>query len=153
VRCYVAEAVGTAILVLVGPGAAMVAAATHAFGHAGVALAFGLVVALLVAALGTTSGAHLNPAVTLAFWSARRFPARAVAPYVLAQCAGAVAASLALRWILGPVGRLGAVSGVDTSAADAPAADAPLPARGKPVKRAGTVPASPPSRARRRHGG
>ncbi len=108
VRCYVAEFVGTAILVLVGPGAAMVAASTHAFGQTGVALAFGLVVTMLVAAFGTTSGAHVNPAVTVAFWSVRRFPGRAVLPYVAAQCAGAVAASLALRWLLGPVGRLGA---------------------------------------------
>ena len=99
---------GTAVLVLVGPGAAMVSAATHAFGHTGVALAFGLVVTVLVAALGTTSGAHLNPAVTLAFWSVRRFPGREVLPYVAAQCGGAVAASLALRWLLGPVGGLGA---------------------------------------------
>lgn len=109
-RCYLAEGVGTAILVLVGPGAAMVAARTHAFGHAGVALAFGLVVTLLVAAFGATSGAHLNPAVTLAFWSAGRFPGRAVAPYVAAQCAGAAAAALALRWLLGPVGGLGATA-------------------------------------------
>ena len=108
-RCYVAEFVGTAILVLVGPGAAMVAASTHAFGHIGVALAFGLVVTMLLAAtFGTTSGAHVNPAVTLAFWSVRRFPGRAVVPYVAAQCAGAMAASLALRWLLGPVGGLGA---------------------------------------------
>lgn len=108
VRCYLAEFIGTGILVLVGPGAAMVAASTHAFGHAGVALAFGLVVTLLVAAFGMTSGAHVNPAVTLAFWSVRRFPGPAVLPYVAAQCAGAVAASLALRWLLGPVGGLGA---------------------------------------------
>lgn len=107
-RRYVAEGVGTAILVLVGPGAAMVAATTHAFGHTGVALAFGLVVAFVIAALGTTSGAHINPAVTLAFWSVRRFPGRDVLPYVVAQCAGATAAALALRWLLGPVGGLGA---------------------------------------------
>jgi aquaporin NIP len=94
--------------VLVGPGAAMVAASTDAFGHAGVALAFGLVVTMLVAGFGTTSGAHVNPAVTLAFWSVCRFPGREVLPYVAAQCAGAVAASLALRWLLGPVGQLGA---------------------------------------------
>ncbi len=107
-RRYVAELVGTAILVLVGPGAAMVAARTGAFGHAAVALAFGLVVCVLVSALGTTSGAHLNPAVTLAFWSTDRFPGRDVAPYVVAQCAGAVLASLALRWLLGPVAAMGA---------------------------------------------
>lgn len=90
VPCYLAEAIGTGILVLIGPGAAMVAASTHAFGHAGVALAFGLVITLLVASLGTISGAHLNPAVTLAFWSVRRFPSRHVLPYITAQCAGAI---------------------------------------------------------------
>lgn len=107
-RRALAEALGTATLVLIGPGAAMVAAATHAFGHAGVALAFGLAVALVVSACGRVSGAHVNPAVTLAFWSAGRFPARDVVPYVAAQCVGAVAAALALRWLLGPVGGLGA---------------------------------------------
>ena len=107
-RCYVAEALGTGILVLIGPGAAMVAALTHAFGHQGVALAFGLVVTLLVASMGPISGAHLNPAVTIAFWSVDRFPARHVLPYVLAQCTGAIAASFLLLWLLGPVGSLGA---------------------------------------------
>lgn len=107
-RRYLAEALGTAILVLVGTGAAMVAASTRAFGHTGVALAFGLVVTLLVAGFGATSGAHVNPAVTLAFWSVQRFPGREVAPYVAAQCVGATCASFALRWLLGPVGGLGA---------------------------------------------
>lgn len=107
-RPYLAEFAGTAILVLVGPGAVMVGTSTHLFGHVGVALAFGLVVTLLVAAFGATSGAHLNPAVTLAFWSVRRFPGRDVVPYVVAQCAGAIAAAFALRWLLGPVASLGA---------------------------------------------
>jgi aquaporin Z len=107
-RRYVAECVGTAMLVLIGPGAAMVAVSTHAFGHVGVALAFGLAVALIISTLGTLSGAHVNPAVTLAFWSVGRFPTREVVPYVIAQCIGAIAASLALRWLLGPVGGLGA---------------------------------------------
>jgi aquaporin Z len=86
----------------------MVAAATHAFGHTGVALAFGLVIAFVVAAIGHLSGAHINPAVTIGFWSVRRFPSRDVIPYVVAQCVGAVSAALALRWVLGPVGDLGA---------------------------------------------
>ena len=107
-RRYAAEAIGTAALVAVGPGAAMVSASTHAFGHTGVALAFGLVITFVVAATGHLGGAHINPAVTIAFWSVRRFPGREVAPYVLAQCLGATAAAFALRWILGPVGGLGA---------------------------------------------
>jgi aquaporin NIP len=107
-RRYAAEAIGTFALVALGPGAVMVSASTHAFGHAGVALAFGLVIAFVVAATGHLSGAHINPAVTVAFWSVRRFPAREVIPYVVAQCAGATAASFTLRWILGPVAALGA---------------------------------------------
>lgn len=103
-RCYVAEALGTAILVLIGCGASIVSASTNAFGGAGIALGFGLAVTLLVASLGTISGAHINPAVTLAFWSARRFPARHVLPYIVAQCLGAVAASYVLLWLLGTSG-------------------------------------------------
>ena len=96
VRRYVAEFLGTFVLVAIGPGAAMVADKTHAFGHSGVALAFGLAVTLCVAAFGHLSGAHINPAVTLGFWSVRRFPARDVAPYVIAQSLGAIAASALL---------------------------------------------------------
>jgi MIP family channel proteins len=107
-RRYAAEAVGTFTLVAVGPGAVMVAAKTHSFGPTGVALAFGLVVTIVVASSGHLSGAHINPAVTLGFWSLRRFPGRDVLPYIIAQCAGAIAASLALGWILGPVGNFGA---------------------------------------------
>ena len=107
-RRYAAEAIGTFVLVAVGPGAVMVSAATHAFGQIGVALAFGLVIAFVIAAVGHLSGAHINPAVTIAFWSVRRFPGREVTPYVLAQCAGATAAAFVLRWLLGPVGALGA---------------------------------------------
>ena len=96
------------MLVVLGPGAAMVSASTHAFGHAGIALAFGLAVTIIVAATGHLGGAHINPAVTIGFWSVRRFPAGDVLPYVVAQCLGAIAASLASAWILGSVGNFGA---------------------------------------------
>ncbi len=76
--------------------------------HVGVALAFAFVVIAMVYALGHLSGAHINPAVTLAFWSVRRFPGREVVPYVVAQCAGAVAASALSRLALGSVGQVGA---------------------------------------------
>lgn len=107
-RRYVTEALGTFMLVAVGPGAVMVAARTHAFGAQGVALAFGLVITIVVAATGHLSGAHINPAVTIGFWSVRLFPGRDVVPYIAAQCVGAICASTALSWILGPVGNFGA---------------------------------------------
>jgi glycerol uptake facilitator-like aquaporin len=86
IRRCTSEAVGTFMLVAVGPGAAMVSASTNAFGHLGVALAFGLVVSFVVAATGHISGAHINPAVTIGLWSVRRFPRRDVLPYIVAQC-------------------------------------------------------------------
>jgi glycerol uptake facilitator-like aquaporin len=105
-RC-VAELLGTFALVAVGPGAVMVAARTHAFGPAGVALAFGLVVAIAVASCGHLSGAHINPAVTIGFRSVGRFRSSDVIPYVAAQCLGATLASFVCGWILGPVGDFG----------------------------------------------
>lgn len=107
VRRYLAEFLGTFTLVAIGPGAAMVAARTHAFGHLGVSLAFGLAVTIIVAAIGHLSGAHVNPAVTIGFWSVRRFPGPEVAPYIVAQCAGAIAASALLGWLLGSAGGYG----------------------------------------------
>ena len=107
-RRYAAEVVGSFALVAIGTGAAMVSAKTQAFGHSGIALAFGLAVTLVVASSGHLGGAHVNPAVTIGFWSVRRFPGRDVAPYVAAQCVGAVAASALLAWLLGPVGSFGA---------------------------------------------
>jgi len=92
------ETLGTFLLVFAGTGAIVVNDASGgAVTHVGVALTFGLVVLALIYALGDVSGAHLNPAVTLGFWLARRFPARQVVPYVLAQCAGALLASGLLR--------------------------------------------------------
>jgi aquaporin Z len=108
-RRLLAEAVGTFFLVLIGPGAAMVNAFSDgAVGHVGVALAFAFVVTAMVFALGRLSGAHINPAVTVAFWSVRRFPGSEVLPYVGAQCLGAMLAAGALVGILGPVGGFGA---------------------------------------------
>lgn len=108
-RRALAEGIGTYFLVLIGPGAAMVNAYSDgAVTHPGVALAFAFVVLAMIYALGHISGAHINPAVTLAFWSVRRFPGRDVLPYVGAQCAGAVAASFTMGAVVGPVGGFGA---------------------------------------------
>lgn len=103
-----AEFLGTFVLVVLGPGAVMVSAGTGAFGHSGIALAFGLAITIIVAAFGPVSGAHVNPAVSIGLWSVGRFPARDVLPYVLAQCLGATAAAFTLGWLLGDVGGLGA---------------------------------------------
>lgn len=107
-RRVLAEAFGTAALVFVGPGAAMLSASTQVINHLGVSIAFGVIVALLVLLLGPISGAHINPAVTLTFWWMKRFPRRDVVPYVVAQCAGAMAAAFLLRALLGDVGHVGA---------------------------------------------
>ena len=108
-RRLVAEAIGTFFLVLIGPGAVMVNAATNgAISHVGVALAFAFVVTAMIFAIGHLSGAHINPAVTIGFWSVRRFPSRDVVPYIIAQSLGAIAASAVLRAVLGVVGQMGA---------------------------------------------
>src|SRR5579872_195077 len=104
-----AEAIGTFFLVLIGPGAAMVDSVTHgALGVGGIALAFAFVIIAMVYAVGHLSGAHLNPAVTVAFWSTGRFPRGDVVPYVGAQLAGAIGASALSRLVLGSVGHMGA---------------------------------------------
>lgn len=108
-RRLIAESIGTFFLVLIGPGAVMVNAASGGvIGHAGVSMAFAFVVTAMIFALGHISGAHINPAVTIAFWSVRRFPLRDVIPYITAQCVGALAASGVLRAVLGLVGQMGA---------------------------------------------
>jgi len=108
-REWVAEALGTFSLVFAGTTAIVT---DDCFGgvvtHVGIALAFGLVVTAMIYALGNVSGAHLNPAVTLGFWVARRLPLRQVPGYVLAQCAGAVAASLLVRLLFPEHATLGA---------------------------------------------
>jgi aquaporin NIP len=97
----VSEALGTFGLVAAGCGAVAVHSATGALGTVGIPLAFGLVVFVMVAATGHVSGAHINPAVTVAFAVHRHFPWREVPAYVLAQCAGATLAAGSLRLLFG----------------------------------------------------
>lgn len=97
-RKLFAEMVGTFCLVFAGTGAIVVNDVSGgAITHVGIALTFGLVVLAMIYAVGDISGAHLNPAVTIGFFAARRFPGRMVLPYAASQVAGAVAASLVLR--------------------------------------------------------
>jgi aquaporin NIP len=93
-----AEFVGMFSLVFAGTGAIVINEASNGtVTHVGVALTFGLVVLAMIYTVGDISGAHLNPAVALGFFAARRFPLREVIPYIMSQCAGAFAASGALR--------------------------------------------------------
>jgi len=93
-RC-IAEAFGTFWLVLGGCGSAVLAAAFPelGIGFAGVALAFGLTVLTMAFAIGHISGCHLNPAVTFGLWAGKRFPAKDILPYVVAQVVGATIAA------------------------------------------------------------
>lgn len=106
-----AEAVGTFMLVAIGPGAGAVDRwSGGAVTHVGVALAFGTVILAAIYALGHISGAHFNPAVTVGFWMARRFPAAEVAPYVGAQLVGASLAGLGVRAVVGASAMSGALT-------------------------------------------
>lgn len=108
-RRLAAEGLGTFLLVLVGPGAVMVDAWSGGkVTHVGVALAFTFVITAVVAVLGPVSGAHINPAVSIALGWRDRTGWRDPAAYVAAQLLGATAASLLLVAILGHVGRDGA---------------------------------------------
>jgi aquaporin NIP len=107
-RRLAAEALGTFALVFAGCGAIMVDSKTHQLGHAGVAIAFGLVIMAMIYAVGHISGAHLNGAVTLAFALTRHFPWPRAAAYWAAQLAGAIAAAALLRASLGDIAHLGA---------------------------------------------
>ena len=104
----VAEAFGTFWIVFAGTGAIIVGDISGAITHIGVALVFGLVVFVMIAALGDISGAHFNPAVTLGFCLARRLPLGLVLPYVVSQVFGALLASTLLRWLFPDHASLGA---------------------------------------------
>lgn len=108
-RAYLAEALGTFMLVLAGCGAIVINDVSGGvIGHAGIAATFGLIVLAVIYTLGDVSGAHINPAVTLAFWRAGRFPGARVAPYIASQIAGALLAALLLRAMFPEHATLGA---------------------------------------------
>jgi aquaporin Z len=120
-RRFFSEAWGTFLLVVVAAGAGVVAAHSPGTITLGMAVvAPGLMVMAIIYFMGVVSGAHLNPAVTLAFAVRRNFPWNRVPGYIVAQTIGAVLAAAFLRGLFGTVGALGATlpgAGVSTGTA------------------------------------
>lgn len=104
-----AELLGTFALVFAGTGAIVINDLTQGgIGHAGIALTFGLVVMAMIQTFGDISGAHFNPAVSLAFAVAGKLPWTRVPGFVGAQCVGALLASGLLRFLFPSHALLGA---------------------------------------------
>lgn len=104
-----AEFFGTFALVFAGTGAIIINDVSgNTVSHVGIALTFGLVVLAMIYSLGEVSGAHLNPAVTLGFFAARRLESSWIIPYILSQCLGALTASAFLRLLFPDHSTLGA---------------------------------------------
>ncbi|HEY6504370.1 MAG TPA: aquaporin [Chitinophagaceae bacterium] len=103
---YIAECTGTFGLVFCGTGAVVINEISGGIvTHVGIAITFGLVVMAMIAAFGEISGAHLNPAVTLAFAINGNFPVKEILPFCISQLTGAFVASLSL-WVLFPGSKL-----------------------------------------------
>ncbi|MCB0697241.1 MAG: aquaporin [Chitinophagaceae bacterium] len=99
-RKYVAEFIGTFALVFCGTGAIIINQQSGGMvTHVGVAMTFGLVVMSMIYAFGNTSGAHINPAVSIAFAVAGKFSRREILPYISSQLIGAVMASFTLKFL------------------------------------------------------
>jgi len=85
-KAYAAELIGTFALVFVGTEAIIINdIGGGVISHVGIAITFGLIVIAMIYSLGDISGAHINPAVTLAFWVAGRLPNHKVLPYIVAN--------------------------------------------------------------------
>ena len=97
-RKYIAELIGTFALVFCGTGAIIINQQTNGqVGHIGIAITFGLIVTAMIYTFGSKSGAHFNPAVTIAFSLANLFPPKEILPYILSQIVGAFIATVMLK--------------------------------------------------------
>ena len=105
---YLAEFIGTFALVFCGTGAIIINSESGGvITHIGIAMTFGLVIACMIYTFGDISGAHFNPAVTLAFWAAKFIAPKEILPYILSQCAGAFTASAILKFLFPATQMLG----------------------------------------------
>ncbi|QQS29533.1 MAG: MIP family channel protein [Sphingobacteriales bacterium] len=96
----IAEAIGTFAIVFCGTGAIIINQQSNGeITHTGIAITFGLIVMSMIYALGNISGAHFNPAVTIAFAFAKKFEVKKLIPYITSQIIGAITASILLRFL------------------------------------------------------
>lgn len=106
IKSCLAEFVGTFALVFCGTGAIIINEETQgAITHVGIAITFGLIIMSMIYSFGEVSGAHFNPAVTIAFTAARLFKTSLLLPYLISQVTGALVASLVLK-VLFPMNQL-----------------------------------------------
>jgi aquaporin NIP len=99
-RKYLAETIGTFALVFCGTGAIIINQEQGGvITHVGIAITFGLIVMSMIYTLGDISGAHLNPAVTIAFAVGKKFPIKEIIPYIISQAIGAFIASIILKFL------------------------------------------------------
>jgi aquaporin Z len=97
---YIAEAIGTFALVFCGTGAIIINQEREGVvSHVGIAITFGLIVMAMIYTFGNISGAHLNPAVSIAFAISGRFSIRQLLPFIISQLAGALLASIVLKFL------------------------------------------------------
>src|SRR4030042_1814112 len=102
-RKYTAELIGTLVLVLIGCGSAVIAGkegivpGIHGIGLVGISFAFGLAVLAMVYAIGSISGCHINPAITVAMFVAGKIKGRDAIFYIIFQCLGGIIGA-ALLW-------------------------------------------------------
>lgn len=100
IKKCIAEFLGTFALVFCGTGAIIIDQESRGMvTHVGIAFTFGLIVMSMIYALGNISGAHLNPAVSIAFTLARKFAVKQLGPYIISQLAGAILASFVLQYL------------------------------------------------------
>ena len=106
---YLAELLGTFAVVFCGTGAIVINQNYNgSVTHAGIAITFGFIVMAMIYALGDISGAHMNPAVTIAFTIAKKFPLKQVSPYLISQLSGALLATATLKCLFPSNETLGA---------------------------------------------
>lgn len=100
IKKYIAELIGTFSLVFCGTGAIIINETTNeAVTHVGIAITFGLIVMAMIYTIGNISGSHINPAVTIGFVVARKFPVKDATYYIIFQIAGAFLASFVLKFL------------------------------------------------------